>query len=324
MKSRALADRWKTAAGQEMADEAIARLMSARPLDDMGLDKYEDRWDLRFLPAPLPRRLARFETHGWFVEKPGELVKFHRARLERVDLSGAQLRSLRFHDSEIVDCRFDGASCQDWRLWGSDVIDCSFVNASLREAAVGTWHEGRRDVWRRVDFTGADFRVRVSWEAVYEECDFTGAKLAKVRFEQCTMTRCRFAGELREVVFDGRNLTDRPAPPPMGSVDFSDATFSQVEFIGFDLDGVTLPKDPDIRLLRQARCVARRAVEMLNGDDRTEARMLRAGLANRLRGPGTDDEARIFNRRDYLELGGPELLTLAEDVLTRAEADCLS
>jgi hypothetical protein len=175
-----------------------------------------------------------------------------------------------------------------------------------------------------VDFTGAGFRVGVAWEAVFEDCDFTDAKLAKVKFEQCTLTRCRFAGELREVVFDGRDLTDRPAPQPMDTVDFSDATFRRVEFLGFDLDAVTLPKDPDIRLVRRAPCVARHGVDLLDGDDRTEARVLRAMFENRLRGPGTDNESAVFNRRDYLELGGPQLLALAEDVLTRAEAKCLS
>lgn len=324
MNRKALTDRWKTEAGQALADEVIARLIAGRPFHDLGLDDREGRVDLRFLPAPIPRRLQRFEAHGWYVERLGDLVEFQQARLENLDLSGAQLRSLRFHDSQIVGSRFDGADCHDWRLWGCDVTDCSFVKADLRGAAVGTWHEARRNVWRRVDFTGADFRGGVSWEAVYEDCDFTDAKLAKVKFEQCTLTGCRFAGELREVVFDGRDLTDRPAPPPMDKVDFSDATFRQVEFLGFDLDAVVLPTDPDIRPVRRARCVARRGVEMVTRDDRAEARMLRAILETWLRGPGSNDEARVFNRRDCIDLGGPQLLAFAEDVLTRAEADCLS
>jgi len=256
------------------------------------------------------------------VEKLGDLVEFHRAGLDNLDLSGAQLRSFRFHDTAISDCRFDGASCQDWRLWGTDVSDCSFAKASFRGAAVGTWHEGRRNTWRRIDFSGADFRVGVSRMAAYEDCDFTRAELAKVKFEQCMWVRCRFAGELRGVVFEGRDLTERPAPPPMDSVDFSAATFRHVEFVGFDLGGVALPRDPDVRLLPRARCVARRGVELLDGDDGMPARVLRAMFENRLRGPGNDQEARVFNRWDYLDLGGPELLALAEDVLMRAEVDC--
>jgi uncharacterized protein YjbI with pentapeptide repeats len=323
MNRKALADRWKTQQGQALADKVIARLVSGRRLDKLGLDRYEDRWDLRFLPAPFPRRPQRFETQGWFVERLGGLVEFKRARLENLDLSGSQLVSLRFFDTKIVDCRFEGANCHDWRLWGCEVSDSSFARANLREAAVGTWHDGRRNTWRRVDFTEADFRVGVSWEAVYEDCDFAGARLDKVNFGQCALIRCRFAGQLREVFFDGRELSDRPAPPPMEDVDFSGATFAEVEFRGFDLGAVLLPDDPDIRPQPRARCVASRGLEMLTGDERLEARMLRGILKNRLRGPGTDDEVNVFNRRDYLAIGGPQLLALAEDVFTRAGAECL-
>lgn len=319
-----LRKRWEIPEGQGRAEEAIARLLSGRALAGLGLGEVDGRVDLRGLSVPIPRRLRRFEVAGWFAEERGGLVQLQGVRLERLDFSGAQLQSLRFQDSEIVDCLFDGANCRDWRLWGTEVSGCGFRKADLREAAVGTWQEGRRNAWRRVDFSGADFRVAASWMAIYEDCDFSGAKLAKVKFEQCTLTRCRFAGELRDVVFDGRGLTDRQAPPPMDKVDFSGATFRQVEFMGFDLDGAALPDNRDIRLLRRARCVARRGVEMLDGDDRIEARMLRAMFENQLRGPGTDHEARVFNRRDYLELGGPRLLTLAVDVMARAEADCLS
>jgi uncharacterized protein YjbI with pentapeptide repeats len=233
---RLLVERWRTEEGAALAEEVLARLIAGRPLTGLGLGEHEGRVDLRGLPAPQPRRLQRFETQGWFVEQLGDLVKFRGVRLENLDLSGAALESFRFYDAVVTGCCFDGASCRDWRLWGSDVSDSSFVGADLRESAVGTWHEGHRNSWRRADFSGADFRVGVSWEAVYEDCDFSGAKLAKVKFEQCTLARCRFSGELREVVFDGRDLTDRPAPPEMDKVDFSEATFRHVEFLGFDLE----------------------------------------------------------------------------------------
>ena len=110
----------------------------------------------------------------------------------------------------------------------------------------------------------------------------------------------------------------------MKDVDFSEAVFSEVEFRGFDLGAVLLPDDPDLRLQPRARCVARRGLELLRGDERVEARGLRGILEGRLRGPGTDDEADVFNRRDYLGTGGPQLLTLAEDIYSRAEAECLA
>src|SRR6266702_8193106 len=84
---------------------------------------------------------------------------------------------------------------------------------------------------------------------------------------------------------------ERPASPPMDDVDFSAAVFHGVEFRGFDLERVILPADPDVRVLRQARCVAAKGIELLDGDERIPARMLQAILQNRLRGPGDDKDA---------------------------------
>jgi uncharacterized protein YjbI with pentapeptide repeats len=324
MSAAGLGDRWRTPEGQAMAEEAVARLGSGSSLNGIGLGSYEGRVDLRELSVPVPARLRRFESQGWFVEVLGDLVVFRGARLEGLDLSGAQLQSLRFFGSLIADCRLERANCKDWRLWDTEVRDSSFVRANLRDAAVGTWHEGRRNKWRRVDFSRADFRVGTCWEAVYEDCDFSDAKIKGINFSQCAFTRCRFAGAIREVLFDGRDLSpERPAPPQMSKVDFRSAVFRDVDFRGFDMKDVTLPDDPDVRLLRRARCVARRGIQMLDGDDRISARMLRADLENRLRGPGGDQEASVFNRRDYEQSGGTDLVALAEDILGRAESACL-
>ncbi len=322
--SNALRKRWESPEGQERAEEAIACLMAGRPLSGLGLDRVAGRLDLRGLPAPIPRRLRRFETAGWFAEELGGLVTFRHARLEDLDLSGAQLQSFRFHDSQITGCLFEGANCQDWRLWGSEVTGCGFAKADLRQAAVGTWHEGRRNAWRRVDFSNADFRVISVSAALYEDCDFSAAKLAKVKFGQCALTRCRFSGVLRETVFDGRELTGLPAPPPPEDVDFADAIFDQVEFMGFDLSRVILPRDPDVRLIRRYRCVAERVLSAVQQDSSLPARVIRAEFAHRLRmmrGPG--EESNVFNRRDYLAAGGDELADLADRLVSQAEAACL-
>jgi len=54
-----------------------------------------------------------------------------------------------------------------------------------------------------------------------------------------------------------------------------------------------------------------------------QAQMLRAVLQDCLHGPGADQDALVFVRRDYLD-GGADLVALAEDVLGRAQAECLS
>lgn len=314
--------RWTTPEGRERAEEAVARLAVGRSLDGLGAGEVDGRVDLRGLPAPVAKRLRRFEAADWFAEQLGDLVVLRSVQLEGLDLSGAQLQSLRFFGSRIADCRLDGAACQDWRMWDTEVVDCSFAGASLRDAAVGTWHEGRRNTWRRVGFTGADFRVVAPLGAIFEDCDFSGARLAKVRFGQCAITRCRFASTLTEVVFDGRQLEGRPAPAPL-EADFTGAVFDQVEFMGLDLSRVTLPQDPDLRLIRRYRCVIERALASLDGDSSLPARMLRGEFTNRLKMMrGTEAESNVFNRRDYVTSGGDELAGLADRVLAAAEAGC--
>lgn len=61
---------------------------------------------------------------------------------------------------------------------------------------------------------------------------------------------------------------------------------------------------------------------MLDSHGDMPSRMPRAVLESRLRGPGDDREAEIFNRRDYHEMGGADMVALAEEILGRAEADC--
>jgi hypothetical protein len=154
-----LGQRWVTAAGRERAEEAVACLVAGRPLAGLGLGEVDGRADLRGLPAPVPRRLRRFEAAGWFVEELGELVTLRGVRLEGLDLRGAQLQSFRFFGSVMADCRLDGANCQDWRMWDTHVADSSFSGVSLKDAAVGPWHDGKGNSWRRISFAKADFRV---------------------------------------------------------------------------------------------------------------------------------------------------------------------
>lgn len=319
-----LRTRWTTDAGEALADGVFARLIAGRPLDDLALARHEGLVDLRYLPGPIPARLRRFEAAGWFVEELGNTVTLRKARLAGLDLSNANLRSFRFHDSILEECRFDKANCRDWRLWGTTVTSCSFDGADLRDAAVGTWVDGRRNEWRRVRFNGADFRVAASQGAAFEDCDFSSAKLSKVTFEQCELERCVFAGDLREVVFDGREVGGRPAPRPMVDVDFRNAQFDEVEFMGSDLGAVALPQDPDVRLVRHYRCVVTHALGLLDGDSSVQGRMLRGEFQNRIRMMRGEEEDNVFNRRDYVQSGGEQLAELASEVFRRGEESCRS
>jgi uncharacterized protein YjbI with pentapeptide repeats len=155
---------------------------------------------------------------------------------------------------------------------------------------------------------------------LYEDCNFSAARLAGVGFEQCALVRCRFSGPVENVVFDGRKLPDRATPLPLVDVDFAEARLDQVEFRGYRLDRVTIPTDPDIRLIRNYRCVVEHAVGLLEGDDSRPGRMLRAEFQNAMR-MMRGEQDNLFNARDY-RADGEDVETLVTSVLARAEAQC--
>jgi hypothetical protein len=120
--------------------------------------------------------------------------------------------TVRFWDTSVEDCRFDGSRCQHVGLVRTEVTDCSFVGADFRQAALGIWAESG-NVLRRVTFGGSDFRVGSCPAATFIDCDFSQARIEKVDFQSSSFVRCRFAGELREVMFYDHWLQDREARP---------------------------------------------------------------------------------------------------------------
>jgi uncharacterized protein YjbI with pentapeptide repeats len=244
-------DRWETPAGRLLAEEVLARLVAGRPLDGLGLGDVAGRTDLRGLPAPTPKRLARFEAAGWFVESLGNLV-----RLRGLDLSGASLDSFRFHQCVIEECVLDKARCNDWRMWESRIRNTSFRGTSFRNAALGPWSGGKGNEFTGVDFTQADFRGAPRMTALYEDCDFSSAKLDKMEFQRCGLVRCRFSGPLNEVIFDARVFPgDEQQPNYCIDVDMSGVVIHLTEFLGFNLAAVKLPDEPGLRVIENFPCV---------------------------------------------------------------------
>lgn len=316
-----LIGRWRDDAAKAMVSTIFRRLLAGESVDDLELDRYNGRVDLRYLPAPAPEVIREFDIEGIRAASMGNLLRFHDVTLEQLDLTGARLPSIRFHSCAIKDCIFDSADCRDWRLWNTEVERSSFRRTNFREAAVGTWEGGSRNEWRGVDFAGSDFRVTNPLGALFDNCNFGSAKLKGVEFLQCSVVRCRFAGELADVTFDGRRFEDSAIPTPLKEVDFTNAHFTNVVFRGCEFDHVELPEDPDLRLVSNFPCVATHILKSIATDGRVEARQIAGVIQNRIRGPIRPQSSDVFNRRDYQERG-PEFLGILESFLNEAEAEC--
>lgn len=309
-----------SAEGRVLAEKSLRFLLGQdHDLPD-GVGIHDGRRDLRGLTLFAPRSVGRVSAGGVRAEVSGDVFEFRDVHWQGLDLSHALLSSLRFFGSVIADCRLDGAVCRDWRLWDSQVKDSFFVGSDLRDAAIGTWHAGRTNVWRNVVFEGTDLRGALARGCLMEHCLFSHARLKGVAFQQATMRQCRFSGSLEEVLFDGREIPGRrPEPGVFVDVDFSEAAFEDVDFRGARFEGVTFPRG--VYAIPRFPGVARRARELLGRDESLEARMLRGELDVLLTLPGAEDSWGVFNRSDYVVSGGDRLADLAESLFMEAAQD---
>jgi hypothetical protein len=216
----------------------------------------------------------------------------------------------------IEDCVLDRARCHDWRIWESEIRNSSFCGTDLRETALGPWKAGAGNRFNQVDFTQADFRGAAMITAAFADCDFSGAKLDKAKFLRCGLVRCRFAGLLAEVVFDGRVLHPEQREPNLcEDLDMSGAVFRLTEFRGFDLTAVRLPNDPALRVIHDYPRVLESAIEALQDREDDVGRALRAVITNEQRGLERGHPLGFFNWDDFVSFGGKEHAAVADKLL---------
>jgi hypothetical protein len=317
---RSVVNRWRTDEGAARAKRVLDGLAVGQLPADLGWGVVGGRLDLRGLPAPLPKRSNRREIGGRFVEELSELLTIREASISGLDLSGAQLESLRMFSSTVSDCVFDDARCQDWRLWGCQVRDSRFLGTDLRGSALGSWWDGRGNAYQRVDFSQADLRGISCSAATFVDCDFTGARLEKIDFQSSSFIRVKFAGELKEVIFwDHGFEIGKPDPNPMQEVDFTNARLKGVEFRRLNLDSVRFPASADHLVVHNYRCVIERALDFLRNDDSRIGRVLRATLEVHAKWIGPQQDVAVFSLADFDEPGESEFAAV---LLSRLDQEC--
>jgi uncharacterized protein YjbI with pentapeptide repeats len=288
---RKLRDRWSSQQGRALQRAVLARLGSGGDLEDLELGQVDGRIDLRGLP--LSDKVTSIES----------------ANIRAVDFSAAELAGLRMKGCVLEDCRFQASTCVDWRLWETSISNGNFEKADLRQSSLGAWSNGKGNEYSNVSFARANLAGVGTSAGIYIDCDFSEANLERINFWQSSLIRCKFAGKLVDVVFDGRHLGEGKSDcNPMLDVDFSRAEFDGCEFRGISFGRVILPPDPDLLIIDDLGIIDRAAASLPESDDDLSVRMARLifGHARKLLQFGP---VALLNLRDFQ--AGAELFVAA-------------
>ncbi len=296
--------------------ELWKRLSQGRSLDGLTPAMNNGRVDARGLSVAPPSRGKTVRTPIADVRELTGRTVIRNATWKSIDFLGSNLDSIRFFDCTIENCVFDKCKCKDWRMWGTTISDTSFDSADLRSAALGGVQNGKRNQFRKVNFSGADLRDTGYEAAEFVACTFKNTKLDKVDFQTTVFKDCVFEGELCEVLFYRTGFRGEKYPPnEMKGVDFSRAKLRFVEFRGLDLEDVRLPVDDDHILLKPYRDILERLIQTFAGKTDKVSKALTGNFQFKLKWAGPRQVQGVVNKNDLLEVGGEEALQRVLEVL---------
>ena len=279
-----LRERWLTPEGARLAASVLQRATAGEGLESLGVDRVDGRWDLRGFSAARAQVRPSGVFDALLVEAVSGATHVKSATLRDLDLSAAWLDHWRFTAVTLENCVFDRASCRDWRLWACMVRQSSFVGTDLRDGALGTDSDGRFVSWTDVDFSRARLDGSFFYGGSITRCDFSGSKVAGVKFWDCDVADTVYTGNLKQVLFDLRGRRVSAPVARLQRVDFSRCTFDDVGFRGCQLDTVELPPDPNLVVVRDFLAVAPAHLERVAGREDAAARAFRAVIENEMRG----------------------------------------
>jgi len=292
------------------------RLYQGKRLDDLSLPLRDGRFDLRGLWLPDPTVVRRYQTPIANVTEIDPSAVFRRAKWENLDFSGSKLNGMRMFGCEIHNCRFDDCNLEGLRWWSMTITDTSFRGSNLRRAALGGVQDGRRNVYRRVDFSEADMRETAYTAAAFERCTFRHTKLVKIDFQMSSFKDCIFEGELNDVLFYCRGFKGESYPPnEMINIDFSRAKLRRVSFRGLTLDRVEFPNDGEHLVIKNFSSALETVTDALQKQGDMLSKKLIALLEIRRKWSVPNQAQGVLNRQDIIEVVGQEGLERLENLL---------
>jgi fluoroquinolone resistance protein len=265
---------------------------------------------------PDPTVVRRYQTPIANVTEIDPSAVFRGAKWENLDFSGSKLNGMRMFGCEIHNCRFNKCNLEGLRWWSMTITDTSFHGANLRRAALGGVQDGRRNVYRGVDFSEADMRETAYTAAAFGRCTFRHTKLVKIDFQMSSFKDCIFEGELNDVLFYCRGFKGESYPPnEMINIDFTRAKLRHVSFRGLTLDRVQLPNDGEHLVIKNFSSTLETAINALQKQGDMLSKKLIALLEIRRKWSVPNQAQGVLNRQDIIEVVGQEGLERLENLL---------
>jgi len=303
--------RWTQPPLRDVASSIFNALRAGKRLKARHLRVHEGRIDLRGLPLPKPVPKGKLKLPSSESAPSFEFTiirgRFEAANvsLKRVDLSFSDLSHAVWKACDFEDSLLCKAIVSQGFFRSCHFEDVVFDGADLRDTLVGGCEGETITSFKRTSFRNADLRHTYYQYPVFEDCDFSHAKLDGVDFQGSRFTRCKFAGKMTRLWFRGlytspstsrgtkhraRLRTTGIDPDsiwnPMADVDFSEAYLDDSMFVNqIDLSRCRFPDD-GVHIVVKDRekvysAVGKEIAESWSEPARSEALALLERFANR-------------------------------------------
>ena len=269
-----LIERWETT-HKVLKQEVISAIQRSKQFETIeGLQKVNDKWDLRGLKFPDPKNVEKIRSYdhitGPFLAK--------KIRFSHVDLSYADLNYSYWEDCELEFCVFNETKLKDVHIMASDFLKCDFIKSNFTNSFIGQNVGDNSGSFIDVDFIECNLSsVNFCFPRI-EGCSFERCNLKKVNFDGSRFVNCRFEGILDSCFFRGYSIYPhtsflwifnrahpRNYPNLMMNVDFSKAILFGVSFTNeINLTNCILPQDGSALLVKNREITYQKAKDIIN------------------------------------------------------------
>ncbi len=247
-----LQKRWKTVEGQKQVN-SVLRLLESKTTDlsSIGIAKIDDRFDLRGIQVRHGNSRSLIGL-AFGVLRDAFLKNIY---FSNVDLSFSTFDNIAFDNCHFEKVLLDRASLTSSKHYGCTFSRVIFSRSNLKNSFLGGSNGNTTTDFIDCVFTESNMTSSSHGAASYKQCQFNQNNLNETNFDGARLEDCKFIGRMESVEFRrfAQSVPKDQLPwkgecpdkyqNKMKNIDFSDASFENVNFNGVDLSSCKFPGD---------------------------------------------------------------------------------